>query len=151
LSVVREFRQLNIGWNADPNVPDSRVTSDNSDVMLRFTLNSFVFDRFRFGERGTLRFTDCSRYRLGGTNDEGWYLGQCRYSKIAPQWGEFYEIVGDDPLRYESTEWVTATGSGRDRHFLFYLRDGTFECIADDWAIEPRDDNALYRVVGQQR
>jgi hypothetical protein len=29
---------------------------------------------------------------LGRTNDEGWYLGQCRFSKVAPTWGEFYHV-----------------------------------------------------------
>ncbi len=29
-----------------------------------------------------------------------------------------------------------------------YFRDHTFECVADDWTIEPGDDNPLYRVIG---
>jgi hypothetical protein len=29
-----------------------------------------------------------------------------------------------------------------------YFRDETFECAADDWTIEPGDDNPLYRVIG---
>ena len=148
--MFRKFEQLNVGWNADPNVPEPRVTLENGDVLLSFALNSFIFDRFKLGERGTLRFTGCSRYLLGGTNDEGWYRGQCRYSKIAPQWGEFYEVVGDDPLRDQSTEWESNAGSGRDRHFLFYFRDDTFECIADDWTIEPGDDNPLHRAKQEE-
>ena len=38
----------------------------------------------------------------------------------------------------------TATQLG-GRHFLFYLRDNTFECVAENCIIEPRDDNALYK------
>lgn len=44
---------------------------------------------------GVIRFKNCARYRFGPENDEGWYLGQCRFSGIAPDWGEFYKVNGD--------------------------------------------------------
>lgn len=129
-----QFVKLNANWNADPNAPEANLIDGGDYVELTFLLNSFAFDAVD-GERATLHFTDCSRWLLGGTNDEGWYLGQCRYSGIAPTWGEFYEIVGDDPLALaalDPDEWEPARGAGR-RHFLFYLRDETFECFASDW------------------
>jgi hypothetical protein len=33
-----------------------------------------------------LTFTGARQWRLGPTNDEGWYRGQCRYVGIAPKW-----------------------------------------------------------------
>lgn len=87
---------------------------------------------------------NCSRYRLGATNDEGWYRGQCRYSNVAPEWGEFYEIEGPDPHMMDPIDWMTASGVANPaRHFLFYFRDNTFECIAADLAFERVTDNAL--------
>ena len=85
------------------------------------------------------------------TNDEGWYRGQCRFSRLAPAWGEFYEVRGDllldfvpDPEEFRShgvqleprpLRWVTIGEPGvTSRHFLFYLRDQTFECDATDWS-----------------
>ena len=132
------FRQLNDGWNADPNSPDPAVQVDGRDVVLAFHANPYQFPRFVEGQRLRLRFVVTRRYRLGGTNDEGWYLGQCRFSRVAPKWGEFYEVSGD--LRLERTpndDWQSV-GDTRTagRHFLFYLKDGTFECEADDWALE---------------
>lgn len=118
------------------------------DVLLNFAMNAHVYPQFKLFERGTLRFTGCSSYRLDGTNDEGWYRGQCRYTMIAPEWGEFYELVGDDPLRDQPTDWIAVGSSQQSRHFLFYFRDDTFECIADDWMIEPGNDNPIYRVIG---
>lgn len=71
---------------------------------------------------------------MGDTNDEGWYRGQCRYSRIAPAWGEFYEIEGPDPLRDVPSDWhMLSPIVERTRHFLFYFRDETFECLAADW------------------
>jgi hypothetical protein len=77
--------------------------------------------------------------RLGSTNDEGWCLGQCRYGAIAPAWGKFSEIVGPDALAHAPIDWQSTNhvNAGK-RHFLFYLRDRTFECFADAWAFSPR-------------
>ena len=57
---------------------------------------------------------------------------------IAPAWCDFYEVKGD--LRIDSdpdpSEWVTLRSpSLKSRHFLFYLRDETFECDAESWSL----------------
>ncbi|MBU3972721.1 MAG: hypothetical protein KKE42_02845, partial [Alphaproteobacteria bacterium] len=89
------------------------------------------------GAEAVLTFAGCTRWRLGLTNDHGWFGGQCRYSGIAPAWGEFYEIVDDDPVRDAPDDWrVEGSDKPSGRHFLFYLRDETFECMADDWRFE---------------
>lgn len=138
------FRKLNEGWNAEPNAPNPRVAISGRDLLLRFLLNPYRFKSFAEDDEGVLRFENCVRYRLGATNDEGWYRGQCRYSKLAPEWGEFYEIVGPDPQLVDPTDWKLAGGvSTSSRHFLFYFRDGTFECVAADWIFEPVPENAL--------
>lgn len=145
------FKQLNHGWNAEPNAPAPVTRLDGSDLVLQFYLNPFKFEQFEEGDVGFLRFHDCLRYRLGSTNDEGWYRGQCRYSRSAPAWGEFYELTGDDPQLDQPTDWVTTNGHPDPaRHFLFYLRDETFECIASDWSFDPDPSNALYRVLGSR-
>jgi len=130
----RTFVQLNHGWNAEPNAPNPRVRVNCSEVTVQFLLNPFQFEADE-DELGLLTFMGCSEWRLGSTNDHGWYLGQCRYSSIAPAWGEFYEITGPDPLAHSATDWE-ATGNATEggRHFLFYFRDETFECFADEWA-----------------
>jgi hypothetical protein len=133
---VTEFRRLNHGWNAEPNAPDPQVSLNGTDVLLSFFMNSRRFPEFGEDDRGTLGFSGCARYRLGGPNDEGWYRGQCRFSKLAPAWGEFYEIVGDLRLDKGPNDWVwLASDTEAHRHFLFYLRDETFECDALDWTL----------------
>jgi hypothetical protein len=140
------FTKLNEGWNAEPNAPHPKVTVSGTDVLLEFSLNPFRFPQFNPNDRGTLRFSACARYRLGATNDEGWYLGQCRYSSIAPAWGEFYEISGADTRLDEPQDWQGINeASDASRHFLFYFRDDTFECVATDWKSEPDETNALFR------
>ena len=131
------FMKLNDNWNAEPNVPEPAVGRSRNDVILEFRLNSSRFKQFSEDDRGRLVFRNCWRYRLGGTNDEGWYLGQCRFSKVAPAWGEFYDVQGDLKLESSPDDWVIVGPEPHAvvKHFLFYLRDQTFECDAD--TVEP--------------
>ena len=132
------FEKLNADWNAEPNAPDPRIAVENGSVVLRFVLNSQRYSRFPEDQEARLTFSECWRYRLGGTNDEGWYRGQCRFSKLAPAWGEFYEVRGDLLLDQGQLAWQAGPASPNPgtRHFLFYLRDETFECDADTWKLE---------------
>lgn len=79
-----KFDRLNHGWNADPNSPDPRLEVDREDIVLGFGLNSFVYKMFDADDTGYIRFRSCSRYRFSNVNDDGWYRGQCRFSRLAP-------------------------------------------------------------------
>jgi plasmid stabilization system protein ParE len=154
LSPSTLFVKLNDGWNAEPNAPDARATVEGRDVLLDFFLNPWQFPRFREEQRARLRFRSTWRYRLGSTNDEGWYRGQCRFSAIAPAWGEFYEVRGDVRLDECPNDWkVVGPIEGPPlRHFLFYLRDETFECDAVDYVLDlgppvPLREHDVVRVV----
>lgn len=141
------FLQLNQGWNAEPNAPEPSVETQGADLLLSFYINAFQFPEFEEEEIGVLRFIHCERYRLGSTNDEGWYRGQCRFSKLAPTWGEFYLIQGDSALLNAPLDWVRVSESrGHSQHFLFYFRDNTFECLAEQCIVEPTANNSLQRT-----
>jgi hypothetical protein len=130
------FTKLNHDWNAEPNAPHPVVRVDGAAVVLEFYANPWQFPRFADGQRLRMVFTNPRRYRLGSTNDEGWHMGQCRFSNLAPAWGEFYEITGDAKLN-DIRDWcIVRPEQPSGRHFLFYLRDETFECEADDWHFE---------------
>lgn len=130
------FIHLNPDWNAEPNAPDPRVYVAGDKLILEFGVNPWAYKGFQEEQRATLTFAGCRRYRLGGTNDKGWYRGQCRFSKVAPEWGEFYELIGDLKLQECPDGWLEVSLGRGERHFLFYLRDATFECDADGFAFE---------------
>jgi len=85
---------------------------------------------------------------MGPTNDEGWYLGQCRFSGKAPEWGEFYAVLGEPHSADGPNDWVLIEGYSDTKrtHFLFYFRDETFECLAERCLLEPIQNNALIRT-----
>jgi len=64
VSKPTHFRQLNDGWNAEPNDPDPSVSVDRCDVVLTFLANPFRFPRFSEDQRLRLKFTNARRYRL---------------------------------------------------------------------------------------
>lgn len=131
-----KFVKLSDTWNAEPNAPMPEIRLENGNAILTVFANPWHFPEFDEDDRIELRFTDVARYRLGPTNDEGWYRGQCRFSEIAPAWGEFYEITGDLRLEQAPRAWQFLRDPVRgDRHFLFYLRDETFECSARTWSM----------------
>jgi hypothetical protein len=136
---VTVFARLSVDWNAEPNAPHPTVRVEGSTLRLAFAVNPFVFP-FEQGARAEITFADCWRYRLGSPNDEGWYAGQCRFGRTASTWGEFYELTGE--LHADRVaDWKILRPEPRgSRHFLFYLRDDTFECDAADWriALPPR-------------
>jgi hypothetical protein len=150
--MATSFSKLNEGWNADPNSPMPHASVEGKDLLLGFLLNDLMFSDYKNAESGLLRFRDCWRYRIGPPNDEGWYRGQCRFSRLAPAWGEFYEVHGDlllDAVPENEAFYIPSRNIqlgacpldwiiiGRQesfsRHFLFYFRDETFECDASDW------------------
>ena len=125
--------RLNPDWNADPVDPDVVISVASSVLTFQFTLNNLMYPRFAELQRASLEFDDCSQYRLGATNDEGWSRGQCRFANSIRRWGEFYQIIGDSRLDDSPDDWqYVAEGSGR-QHFLFYLKDQTFECLANTY------------------
>ncbi|GBO89016.1 MULTISPECIES: hypothetical protein [Marinobacter] len=131
-----EFVKLNKGWNAEPNSPDEKISIEDADLTLEFTVNPWAHDGFEENERVRLVFRSCSQYRLGPTNDEGWYAGQCRFGQLAPDWGEFYSLRGEADEVLEATDWVPIEKGTGGNHYLFYLRDCTFECKADTYELQ---------------
>ena len=131
-----KYIKLNTNWNADPNAPEPSVTVLGGKVELHFYLNYFVYERFKEGDRGTLKFNNVHKYRLGPTNDEGYYMGQFRYTYSELPWGEFYELPDSNwrtDFPTDNSELIELSQLKNPRHFIFFLRDETFECIAEEF------------------
>jgi hypothetical protein len=131
-----DFHHLNLGWNADPNCPETEVIVVGTTVVVTFRAKAFPLRA-----DGFLVFNNCSSWMLSSINDHAYFLGQCRYGvkapaeRKAPEWGEFYEIVGDDPLAHAGDDWQYLSQPAlTDNHYMFYMRDDTFECFADSWS-----------------
>ena len=97
--------------------------------------NPYAYRQYEKVPEIAVCFANCSKYRVTSVNDEGWYSGQCRFSGLAPEWGEFYEISGNTRDNMNSTPWIEMEGVGA-KHFHFYLKDETLEVKAHDWILK---------------
>lgn len=121
---------------------------DGDAVRLTCVLNPFQYPAFADGQRATLTFPYCARYRLGSPNDEGWYRGQHGFRDAPRPWGEFYALEAvdrADPGDCRAGPAVPAEGGAR--HLLFYVRDATFECVAAGWQLTVHSAPASGRAV----
>ncbi|MFD2206400.1 hypothetical protein [Kiloniella antarctica] len=138
------FIHLNKDWNADPNAPASKLIVDGTDLILKFFINHFVFEEFNENDVGYIRFHNCTRYKFTQVNDEGWYMGQCRFSLLAPSWGEFYHVKGDFKEQEQNHPWTfLEKNEGDQNNYLFYFRDETFECSAKRYSFDLNSKNML--------
>ena len=129
------YKKLNIGWNAEPNSPDVELQRNGNNLIVRFYLNAFQFKNFNEEDKGELIFTNCFKYSFNNCNDEGYYRGQYRYKYDSLPWGEFYELQHDWENDFHHDFIIMNSGVDKKRlkHFIFFFRDNTLECIAKDF------------------
>jgi hypothetical protein len=132
------YTQITTDWNADPNDPQVKLSVDNSSVTLNFYLNCFQFDNFHEGDKAKLTFLNCHKYSFNTMNDEGYYRGQYRYKYTELPWGEFYKLDTDWQTDFPNKHTVLdkIPDTEKQNHYIFFFRDNTFECVAENYRIE---------------
>lgn len=131
-----EFVKISDDWNADPVLPEIDLKIKEKDLVLEILLNYYAFDHFSEGDKIQITFSSCSKYSLNTCNDEGYYAGQYRINPSELPWGEFYEIKnGIDRNLPEPVVEITNNITDK-RHFIFFFKDETFECLSNDYKIE---------------
>jgi hypothetical protein len=131
-----KYTKLNKNWNAEPNSPEPNIIQTENRIELTFQLNPFIFEHIDEGDKGVLEFYNVYAYRLGQTNDEGYYLGQFRFSNDLLPWGEFYELTDSNWTNDFPDDKIILDKKIKKsllRHFIFFLKDNTFECICSDF------------------
>jgi hypothetical protein len=130
-----QWSKLNTDWNADPNAPESKVYVEGDTIILEFYLNYFIYPKFKEGDIGRLFFYNGHKYSLGGTNDEGYFMGQHRYKDSWLPYGEFYQL-DSNWFRDFPKDAVTIrpiNNSDKLKHFIFFMKENVFECVAEDY------------------
>ena len=131
-----KHKNLNTNWKADPDSPEAKVSKVENGIRVSFRLNASGFEHIDEGEKGTLEFQDVNKYRLGAPKDEGALKRQ--FPNHQDQWprGEFYELKNSNWQKSFPDDEVLVNPSIKNkglRHFILFLKDETFECIAKDF------------------
>lgn len=135
------YTQLNIDWNADPNSPETSIKVEGDTIILDFYLNYFLFDEFKEGDKGQLTFYNCHKYDFDGTNDEGYFLGQHRYKYTDLPYGEFYQLNTNWQTDFpKNSKILNPDINSKDlKHFVFFFKENTFECVATEYKLKLAD------------
>ena len=148
-----EYIQITTNWNADPVLPKIELTIDRTDLIMDIYLNHYVFDNFKKGDKVKIRFKDCTLYSLNTCNDEGYYYGQYRTNPNELPWGEFYEIICGLDRNMPNPIVEIVNDNSNKKHFIFFFKDETFECLASDYELEfyneqsnKFDQNKVYKI-----
>lgn len=136
-----DFVKISDNWNADPVSPEVNLQIVEEDLVMDIFLNYFAFDNYSKGDKAKIVFINCSKYSLNTNNDEGYYLGQYRTNPSELPWGEFYEIKGGLNSCFPEPVVELSNDLNNKRHFIFFFKDETFECLADDYKIEFNNGN----------
>jgi hypothetical protein len=147
------FTKLRPPIAADPNTARPFVAMEGADVVLSYETQ--VWER---NVTARILFKTVAMLRVGDPNDEGFYGGgkpgiindsmynRTRFPEI--EWGEFYEVLGFDWIKglvgtcydeiySDSSDPIVlipnATPADGFRHFVFFMKDGTFECVCKGW------------------
>ena len=131
-----DFVKISDNWNADPVSPEIELKVMGQNLEMVIFLNYFAFDNYSEGDKAIITFKKCSKYSLNTCNDEGYYYGQYRIKPNELPWGEFYEIKGGINKDLPKPVYEISDDHKEKRHFMFFFKDETFECLADDYDIE---------------
>jgi len=133
---VIEYIHISNDWNADPVEPKIVLEVDGSNLIMDIYLNHYVFEEFEEGDKVKIEFSNCSKYSLNKCNDEGYYYGQYRTNPNELPWGEFYEIKNGVNTDFPEPIISIASNIKGERHFIFFFKDETFECLAKNYNLE---------------
>jgi hypothetical protein len=141
------FEKINLEYQPEPNTAKPIVEVNGRDVVLTFELKTEdVKNNF-----GKILFKDVYVYRVGGPNDEGFYLygtnpkikNETIYSKKnfpELEFDSFYKVINYDWGNNLLGEGSIKLGGNIDTkdeyiHYIFFMKDGTFECVAKSFEI----------------
>ena len=129
------YKKLNLDFDAEPNAPNPIVTENSESLSLTFLLNPFIWDNVKDDEQAKLIFNKVYAYRIGSPGSDN--FKDFRYFDSEIDNYGFYQI--------ENSKWKsdfpddkkivnnTFVDSSDLNHFVFFFRDNTFECIANEY------------------
>lgn len=141
------FKKIDLPFEPEPNVARPYIKKNNNDIELKFAIKNLDWsEEFR-----SMIFKNCIKYRIGSPNEDGFYSygieenvknDSIYYKKNFPnlEFNTFYEVQGipwKETLPGKETVIVQNIDAEQlnFKHYVFFMKDGTFECLADKFEI----------------
>lgn len=140
--------KINRDYASDPNLAIPMLRIYDNWISLHFPLNYYIFP-FHENSKAIIRFENCLMFRSGDPNDEGFYG---KNNNTRWKYEDFSYVEVDDFYVVENSDWQTNFGPDayinqnlmkdlsipkeKYKHFVFFMKEGTFECVATDYKEE---------------
>lgn len=149
-----KFKKFNTYYAPDPDLADPVPRVDGDRVVLNFQLNHYLYKQFERDAWGKITFNDCLMYRVGSPNDEGFFINPKnpdRYNDSRWNYTDFPELEFSNFYIVENSDWRQNFGPDSIinkeiqskitdlenlNHYLLFMKEGTFECIARNYVEE---------------
>ena len=138
-----KFDPLPLKIEDEANISTPYAIFSEADALLRYWANTPKSQAYE------IRFFNCPTFRIGDPNDEGFYsdgissVNSSVYNCINfpdLEFGGFFEIHGlnlntgeENRKGFASNQYSPKQNLGSLRHFIFFMRDATFECFAEQY------------------
>ena len=126
---------VGLGQEVIPFIIEDLKINDSHWFYALEALTGAASKALKKGDKVKIRFINCSLYSLNTCNDEGYYYGQYRTNPNELPWGEFYEIKSGLDRNMPNPIVKIADDNSDKKHFIFFFKDETFECIASEYEL----------------
>lgn len=123
-------------YASNPNIAAPEIYLYEKNLTLRFPVNTFI-NNLEDGHIGKILFKNCTAFRVGSPNDEGYGIGSDTVWNEASfpgiEWHHFYEVLDSSGPTFERFFTTESHDQSSQRHFVFFMKEATFECYARDF------------------
>lgn len=129
--------QLNKNWKSDSNAPKENIIQNENGIEVEFLLDSFNYEHIDQGEKGKIEFYEVYAYRNVSSIAEEISKRKIPIKVDQIPLGDLYELL-DSKWKTDFPEDKIIVDESKKtsklRHFLFFLKDTTIECLASDYS-----------------
>lgn len=135
------IKKIQYGYLPEPNVTKLKPEMRDDNLIVIFPLNYHINNKIKETDRGELTFHNCKAWRYGAPNDESFYgLHEgTNYQQLGFEMDNLYEVEGfeTDFIKQQSKLLVNPL----NKHYLFFTKEGTLECLANNIRFKRLDEN----------
>lgn len=131
-----KIQKLNKNWSSEPSIPLESIERTDDGIEVNFVLNSLPYEYIEEGEKGKLEFYNVYAYRKAASNSEEISKRKIPLKVDQIPLGDFYELLDSKWKTDFPTDKIIVDETKKTsklRHFIFFLKDATFECLASDY------------------
>ncbi len=128
--------KLNNNWTATEIIDDVQIISIDDSIEIKFMLDASAHEHIDNGETGSIEFSNVYAFARTKINRAQYLENRFRYQPAQLAWGGFKELSKskwDKDFPADMKIINSKQGKKKFRHFILFLNDEVFECLAMEY------------------